>query len=187
MMMRPVSMTDKENEKTVQSSKFSVTSNFYNEYRQHIAAMQIVAECAKVYVNKNWKKVKDWTNLNVIMEDANTLKGGLNNANGGNPLKEYVEYFNYTGESKKNAKKWNSDIMAKFSLERDAKDKEKHNPIKKITEVVLDPSDGDFSLTVNGRSHMWISDSTIVIIADYVEQQLAREKLIELTKKKKLK
>lgn len=171
MMMRPVSTNAEDNEKTVQSSVYSVKEHFYNSYRHHIAAMQIVAECAKVYITKNWEQVKDWSDLEVIMEDANTPKD-----------KEFADYFKYVGKSKENSKRWNSDVMSKFLEKKDEEDKLRHNPILKVEGVVLDPTDGDFSLTVNGRNHMWISDSTVVIIADYIEQQLVKEKLIELSK-----
>ena len=50
--------------------------------------------------------------------------------------------------------------------------KEKHNPVKSIDRVVLDPSDGDFSLTINGKEHWWIQDEAVIIIADYIENQL---------------
>jgi D-tyrosyl-tRNA(Tyr) deacylase len=38
--------------------------------------------------------------------------------------------------------------------------------------VVLDPTDGDFSVTINGNEHWWIQDEAVIIIADYIEKQL---------------
>ena len=38
--------------------------------------------------------------------------------------------------------------------------------------MVLDPSDGDFSLTINGKEHWWIQDEAVIIIANYIENQL---------------
>ena len=46
----------------------------------------------------------------------------------------------------------------------------RQRPVESVTEPVLDPSDGDFSITINGRDHMWINDEAVVIIADYIER-----------------
>jgi hypothetical protein len=55
----------------------------------------------------------------------------------------------------------------------DQREKEKHNPILEFNEVVLDPTDGDFSITVNGdQAHWWIQDEAVILIADYIEKQL---------------
>lgn len=43
------------------------------------------------------------------------------------------------------------------------------------TEMVLDHSDGDFSVCINGHWHNWINDDSIVMIADYVEKELATQ------------
>jgi hypothetical protein len=45
-----------------------------------------------------------------------------------------------------------------------------HNPIVELNDVVLDPTDGDFSVTINGKEHWWIEDSAIIKIADYIEK-----------------
>jgi hypothetical protein len=34
------------------------------------------------------------------------------------------------------------------------------------------PTDGDFSVTINGNEHWWIQDEAVIIIADYIEKQL---------------
>ena len=56
MTMRPCSLSQKENDKVVHSSKYSVRENFLQEYQDHIAALQIVAECAKVFILKTGRK-----------------------------------------------------------------------------------------------------------------------------------
>ena len=57
----------------------------------------------------------------------------------------------------------------------DEMDKERHNPIREFNSVVLDPTDGDFSITVNGNEeHWWIQDKAIIIIADFIEQKLKK-------------
>lgn len=69
IMMRPCSATQEANEKIMQGTDYSVTENFYKAYTNHKAAMQIVAECAKIYILKNYQQVKDWSDLEVVMED----------------------------------------------------------------------------------------------------------------------
>ena len=178
-MLRPASMNHEDNAAVMHSTDASVTSDFKKAYQYHMVAMQVVAECAKVYLIDNWEKVKNWTDLEIVMVDANTLKGFLNSANGGEPLDDYVEYFNYTGEAKAKAERMraskNTRIMADYHEERDERDKLKHNPVKEISDVVLDTTDGDFSLTINGRVHMWISDETVIVLANYVEKQLKEQ------------
>ena len=41
--------------------------------------------------------------------------------------------------------------------------------------MVLDPTDGDFSITINGKEHWWIQDEAVIIIADYIEKKLKKE------------
>ena len=160
-MMRPASLTEAENALVMGSTKHSVTSGFMDSYRDHIAAMEIVAECAKVFIMENWMKVDDWSDLQVVMEDNH-------------PKQDYVEYYKYEDHYSKNGerRKTGSDFMAKMFDKWDAENKKRHNPIIKFEEPVLDPTDGDFSVTVNGRQHLWLSDETVIIIADYIENKL---------------
>lgn len=46
------------------------------------------------------------------------------------------------------------------------------NPVITLTDVVLDPTDGDFSLTINGKELWWINNESIVTIASYIETTL---------------
>jgi hypothetical protein len=65
-------------------------------------------------------------------------------------------------------------------LERLEKDnKERHNPIIEFNNVVLDPTDGDFSVTINGKEHWWIEDDAVMIIANYIEKQLSNKEVSE--------
>jgi len=77
-----------------------------------------------------------------------------------------------------------SDVLDKMLRGLDARDKAKHNPIVSITRVVLDPTDGDFSLTINGKDHLWIDGEAIIVIADYIEQKLKIEVKKEILKPK---
>jgi hypothetical protein len=144
------------------------------EYRKHMAGMSHVAECAKIYIYKNWEKVQDWSALEVIV-----IHG---------PSGEATEYYNHEHylslqedrkkKREERAKKRGLDKVSKNSIisdifeEMERERKEKHNPVKSIDRVVLDPSDGDFSLTINEKEHWWIQDEAVIIIADYIENQL---------------
>ncbi len=63
-------------------------------------------------------------------------------------------------------------FFEKYRKKWEKENKLRHNPIKTIDAVVLDPTDGDFSITVNGKEHWWIQDEAVIIIADYIENQL---------------
>ncbi len=149
ILMRPASINQEDNKLVFQTTSYSVTNNFLGVYRDHIAAMQIVAECAKIYILENWVKIDDWSNLNVVIED-----------NSGEP----TEYYNYVEKENKS--------QHKFMVRFNERNKLKHNPIQTLSDVVLDPTDGDFSLIINGKNHLWISNDSVVIIAEYIETNL---------------
>ena len=54
-------------------------------------------------------------------------------------------------------------------------DKEKHNPIQVINEFVLDPTDGDFSVTINDQELWMINEEAIIEIANWIEEQLNQQ------------
>jgi hypothetical protein len=42
--------------------------------------------------------------------------------------------------------------------------------------VILDPTDGDFSVTINGdKNHWWIHDEEVIVIANYIEETIKNE------------
>ncbi len=175
MVFRPCSLTEEANEKLVMSSVYSVGSDFRKEYNNHIGAMQVVAECAKVFIIKNWQSVKDWSDLNV------TIKTGKN---------KYDEYFNYKepqpkvkkpevprtdGKRRVPAATYNSPILARFLKELDDEEKARHNPVTSFKNVDIDPSDGDFYVTINDNHYYLWDDEAIVVIADYIEKQIQKQ------------
>ena len=150
-----------------------------SEYRKHLAALPHVASVAKSYILNNWKKITNWDNLDVII-----IHG---------PTGEWTEYYNNEkdlplleeeepSEAKKKflslvskEKPERNSIFERFQKKWDKENKLRHNPIKTIDDVVLDPTDGDFSITVNGKEHWWIQDEAVIIIADYIENQLKKQ------------
>lgn len=169
----PCFMTEEEFEDGYKNSIFYVDSNFMDEYRKHLAALPHIASIAKSYILKNWEKVTNWENLDVVIVHG--------------PTGEWTEYYNNEkelppveeeepSEAKKKflekQKPKRNSVLDDFLKQMEEDNKLKHNPIKTIDEVVLDPTDGDFSITVNGKEHWWIQDEAVIIIADYIENQL---------------
>ena len=73
-------------------------------------------------------------------------------------------------EAKEKTKR--SESMQKLFDEMEERAKAKHNPIVSFDSAVLDTSDGDFSVKINGQDFYWIDEQPIIEIADYIEEQL---------------
>jgi len=178
MLMRPSAETKEEYEKIWRTSEFWTDKNFHAQYNKWITASQHVIECAKIYCIKNWEKITDWTNLDVVIHDNTGTSTEYYNYIP-NPRLDLKPSPNRSGTDAergiKRPRPVRSDVMDKMLRESDARDKAKHNPIISITRVVLDPTDGDFSLTINGKDHLWINGEAIIVIADYIENKLKSE------------
>lgn len=150
IVMRPCSLNEVDNEKVMRSTKYFAEKGFYQKFTDYTAAKQIVAESAKIFICKHYTEVKDWSALKVdIVDNTGTT----------------TEYYKHDEAG------WNKKL--KFVRDLMESSKKDENPVTSLTNVVLDPTDGDFSLTINGKNHLWIDDDSIVIIADYIEKQLA--------------
>ena len=158
-IMSPCFMTEEEFEEGYKESIFYVDKGFKDEYEKHIAAMGHIANIAKSYIHKNWKLVKDWSDLEVVVAHGPTGESTYYYA-----YKERIIRKDYIGYGGGIA----SDLFLKF----DRAKKRNQNPVKTMDSVVLDPTDGDFSVTINGNEHWWIQDEAVIIIADYIEKQL---------------
>jgi hypothetical protein len=175
-LFTPCFMTEDDFENAYKESIFYVEKNYMEEYHKHMAAMDHIANIAKSYILNNWKKVTDWSDLNLTVAHG---QSGVT-----------TEYYNHDKvlewrkrEEERVDKKLpgvrKSRVMIEM-LERLEKDNgEKHNPIIEFNNVVLDPTDGDFSVTINGKEHWWIGDDAIMTIADYIEKQLADKEVSE--------
>lgn len=152
----PCFMTEADFEKGYRESIFFVEGNYMEEYRKHMVAMDHIANMAKSYILNNWQKIEDWSDLEI------TITHG--------PTGEKTEYFKYVPRN--SSEKSRSTIWDTMMKRIDESDRARHNPIEVINEVVLDPTDGDFSITVNGKSHWWIGNEEIIIIANYIEEKL---------------
>lgn len=134
------------------------SSNFMEEYLRKFSEANMIAESAKFYILENWEKVEDWSGLEITLMGAHQ--------------KTPIQFYNKELHSPPNFHPDYKGGMITRWLERYGESQEQHNPISTFNGVVLDPSDGDFSITVNGIDFLWISYDTIITIADYIEKSL---------------
>lgn len=155
----PCFMTEEEFEAGYKGSIFYVDKDFKKEYENHIAAMGHISNIAKSYILNNWERVKDWSDLEVVVNHG--------------PTGDATYYYSYKEKIRK--KEYGSGIISDMLIKSDRKRKRNQNPVLSINSVVLDPTDGDFSITINGNEHWWIQDEAVIIIADYIENQIKKE------------
>lgn len=143
----------------------STKSNFRDEYAKHLEELDIVASCAKIYILSNYKKVKDWSKLDL------TIKSGTNQKTATGE----TFFYNHTPYQPVQKGKTRSSVIDDMWIEHDKVMQKKHNPIESVTKVILDYTDGDFSLTINGLEFWWIYNDAIIVIANYIEEQLNKK------------
>lgn len=152
----PVFMKEEDYINNVKSSELYTDNNFMKLYYKYRYAPDEIVNSAIIYILDNYKKITDWSELEFIVYD--------------NKEKEYVEYFN---KYLHNSKGMITDYLNKIHDELGYPNKEqRHNPIESITKPVLDPTDGDFSITINDRPIYWLSGDVIIKIADYIENNI---------------
>jgi hypothetical protein len=174
-LFSPVFSTEEKFKEAYKSSAFYVEGDYKNEYRKHLVALGHIANMAKSYILENWRSVTDWSGLDMRITHG--------------PTGKVTEYYNH----EKAVQRKEMDLAYKKDLEERGfltkvrtsevfdrlmeksleLKKEKHNPILEFTDVVLDPTDGDFSVTINGdKQHCWIRNEEVIVIADYIETRL---------------
>lgn len=157
MILRPAPTTLEDYERVWKSSEFWAEKNFKDEYQRHLIAMEHIAECAKLYVFNNWKRVESWKNLELEVDYWDNV----------DKQRKVVKFFNWVPSKRKR--------NDKFAHLFDRSDQ--HNPIESFADVVLDTTDGDFSVTINEKQYWWISDDTVIKIADYIEKCINEQEL----------
>ncbi len=60
LLMTPCAESEEHFERIWQSTKHSVNYGFINSYNEHIGAMSIIANNAKLFILKNYKSINDW-------------------------------------------------------------------------------------------------------------------------------
>jgi hypothetical protein len=152
LIMRPMSATLEENEQTMRCSEYWTETDFREKYQQHLVALDLMAESAKIYVLKNYQQVKDWSGLALEVRDRTG---------------QTFKYYQYRDKG------WNK--MIKGVQRMLQKRKEQENPVICLSDAVLDPTDGDFSVTINNTRHEMVDDVSLVLLADYIEKQLKEQ------------
>lgn len=155
MLLRPACTTVEKLESKIRLHRAFIEDDFFSNYTALLYSMDIVVYSAKIFLSKHWQEVEDWSKLEVTIRDNSKTK-----------TKYYNHIENEYGELK------GDDIITKTLREMHEKEKRNHNPVVTLTDVVLDPTDGDFSLTINGKDHLWIDGESVIVIADYAEKQI---------------
>lgn len=152
-------------------SVFYVEKDYMSEYRKHMAAMSHVAQFAKVFILKNWESVKDWSDLDI------KIVGGARGRDA-----EPIHYYKYVERPKRENKfsklaspPKEDSAWSRITRRLDEERKAGENPVVSVSDVVLDPTDGDFSITINGTEYWWLLDEEVIVLADYVEKQLNKQ------------
>lgn len=154
LFMYPCSLNQREHEKTIFSAECAVKSNFKDNYQKRMAEMQIIAESAKIFILNNYKKVRNWSDLEISVVD--------------NRKKEtfYCKYKRRKSRFENIKSKAYEKIVNRMNERR----RKWHNPVNKVSDIVLDTSDGDFSVKINGKWHNWIDKESVIVLADYIEK-----------------
>ena len=153
-MLVDLSKSEKEVLDSIRNSEKYKNANFDENYVNLTVEIRRVVEAAKIYILDNYKKVKDYKELHLMLRCANH---------------EGTQYF---GKRSRKRKKGGSEIFNKLIAELD----EKTIEIKKFDEAVYDWTDGDFSVVFNGISYNWIDSTSIIDIAAHIERKLGEVK-----------
>lgn len=174
-MLRRVFLEEEDYKNHWKSSVFWVDGDYKKEYHKYQEAMHHIAEFAKMYILENYQKVKDWSELDLKIthqldgtreEFYNHYKKPFEAPEPSERMKKFLKLVSKEEPRKK------SDTFQKLMDEIEETNKKKHNPIVTFDQAVLDTTDGDFSVKINGQDFYWITDRPIIEIADYIEQQL---------------
>lgn len=153
----PVLQSYMEYKEYVKSFDEYTSSNFYDLYATKYQKVWELVESAKIYIVENWQKIEDWSELEFILDCVNHPHA--------------IEFYNYDKHDHSIFTSDDSDVNKIYKNVNDRL-KKKHNPVKSIDNVILDPTNGDFSITVNGTDYNWIGEEPIIEMAHYIELKL---------------
>jgi hypothetical protein len=131
--------------------------NFIDIWYSHLNRASRVVTAAKIYILDNYEKITDYTDLHLILRHNRGKHYFGPKRNEKTPSQDEV---------KKTKKK--SDSLEKLMQRID----EKKIQIDSFEEAVYDWTDGDFSVTFNGLSYLWIDDESVISIASYIENKI---------------
>jgi hypothetical protein len=159
--------------KRLRESEF-YKGNFGKEYYQRIHEARSVVEAAKIYIMDNYAKVKDWTEVHFNLvgygekERSDRVYFGMKDAE---RKRRYPP--KPRPEPKESKRALRAERMPKLAAMLKRMDEEKIQV--ETFEAVYDWTDGDFSITVNGKEYWWIdhhNPDAIIEIAHFIENQL---------------
>jgi len=154
-MLVDISKREEEVLSVIREGKKYNEGNFEILYIEFSTEVRTLVEAAKIYILDNYKKVKDYKTLHLMLRCANH---------------EGTQYFGTKSRRAKSRSKIFNKIINELN--------EKQIEIKKFDAAVYDWTDGDFSVTLNGVSYNWIDDNSIIDIASHIERKLNNDNKI---------
>ena len=145
MLFYPCSMDFEGFKETWKRSEFYLESDFFKQHNLHVTAAQHITECAKIYIMENWEKVTDWSNIHLNLYHRKEKKDYYFSPKRNNPQKETKSESQFRKLLGKNT------------------------PLSGFTKIVLDPTDGDLSVTIKRKQFLWIKAEAVITIAQYIE------------------
>ena len=154
-IVRPCFSSLEDMSKHIKASHSHVDFNFLESYNDHLAHMEFIAICAKIFIVENWEKVTDWSDISIDLVDTN---------------EDVISFFKHEPSTRESDDSSYSRLLKSI----DDYSASKHNPVNTLTNVHIDPTDGDFAVEVNGKEFWPLRDEDVIIIANYIEEQLEK-------------
>lgn len=159
--------------KRLRESEF-YKGNFGKEYYQRYSEMNKVVEAAKMYIIDNYQKISDWTELHfklrVYGENKSTVDFGM---------KDEERKRRYPpkpkSESKSRLRQLAEEYKSPYIAEMLKRIDNERIQVETF-EAVYDWTDGDFSITVNGKEYWWIdhqNPDAVIEIAHFIEKNIS--------------
>lgn len=146
-----VDLSKSENEVLgyIRNSEKYQLKNFDSEYNRLHSEISKVVAAAKIYILDNYKKVNDYKDLSLMLSCAN------------HPNRVYIGRKERRKKSKSGILDKAMNELARITIQVDV-----------FNEAIYDWSDGDFSVIFNGVGYNWIDSSSIINIANYIEERI---------------
>lgn len=130
---------------------------FDDSINYHYSMINRIIMAAKMYILDNYEKITDWSDL------YTTIHHGIN-------PKMFQRYgklpvYNSKGDA------FDDELESRLQKILRESDMELEE-VKTITNAVYDFTDGDFSITVNGKEWFWIRDQSVMDITRYIEERI---------------
>ena len=148
-MLVDISKGEEEVLSIIRGGKKYNEGNFETRYIEFSAEVRTLVEAAKVYILDNYKKVKDYKTLHLMLRCANH---------------EGTQYFGTRSKRSKGGSEIFNNLINELNKQT--------TEIKKFDAAVYDWTDGDFSVTFNGINYNWIDSNSIIDIAAHIERKL---------------